>query len=177
MAKWVIDPDHAVARFSVRHFMIANVEGIFSQVIGLVEFDPPDLSGLSVKTEIEVKSLTTGHAERDEHLLSGDYFDAEKYPKIFFKSKKVEPKGGNRGRVAGDLIIRGITRPATLDFEYFGPVKSPFSGKSCVGFSATGKVNREDYGMTLSHPMEGGGLVVGKDVQIHIEIEADLATE
>jgi polyisoprenoid-binding protein YceI len=175
MAKWVIDPDHAVARFSVRHFMIANVEGIFGKMTGLIEFDPPDLGGLSAEAEIEVKSLTTGHAERDEHLLSADYFDVERYPKIVFKSAKVEPAKGNRGKVTGDLIIRGIPRPVTLDFEYFGPVKSPFSGKSCIGFSAAGKVNREAYGMTLSHSMEGGGLVVGKDVQIHIEIEADLA--
>ena len=174
MAKWVIDPDHAVARFSVRHFMIANVEGIFSRMTGLIEFDPPDLSRLSVEAEIEVKSLTTGHEERDEHLLSADYFDEERYSKIVFKSTKVGLTKGNRGKVTGDLTIRGIPRPVTLDFEYFGPVKSPFSGKSCVGFSASGKVNREVYGMTLSHPMEGGGLVVGKDVQIHIEIEADL---
>jgi len=175
MSKWVIDPDHAVARFSVRHFMIANVEGIFSKMTGLVEFNPPDLGRLSVEAEIEVKSLTTGHAERDEHLLSADYFDVERYPKIVFKSANVEPTTGNRGKVAGDLIIRGIRRPVTLDFEYFGPVKSPFSGKSCIGFSATGNVNRELFGMTLSHPMEDGGLVVGKDVQIHIEVEADLA--
>jgi len=174
MAKWVIDPDHAVARFSVRHFMIANVEGIFSRMTGLIEFDPPDLSRLSVEAEIEVKSLTTGHEERDEHLLSADYFDVESYPKIVFKSTKVGSTKGNRGKVTGDLTIRGIPQPVTLDFEYFGPVKSPFSGKSCVGFSASGKVNREAYGMTLSHPMEGGGLVVGKDVQIHIEIETDL---
>jgi len=176
MAKWVIDPDHAVARFSVRHFMIANVEGIFSRMTGLIEFDPPDLSWLSVEAEIEVKSLTTGHEERDEHLLSADYFDVESYPKIVFKSTKVGSTKRNRGKVTGDLTIRGIPQPATLDFEYFGPVKSPFSGKSCVGFSATGKVNREAFGMTLSHPMEGGGLVVGKEVQFHIEIEADLAT-
>jgi len=174
MAKWMIDPDHAVARFSVRHFMIANVEGIFSKMTGLIEFDPPHLDRLSVEAEIEVKSLTTGHAERDEHLLSADYFNAERYPKIVFRSAKVEPTRGSRGKVAGDLTIRGIPRTVTLDFEYFGPVKSPLSGKSCVGFSATGSVNREAYGMTLSHPMEGGGLVVGKDVQIHIEIEADL---
>jgi len=174
MAKWAIDPDHAVARFSVRHFMIANVEGIFSKMTGLIEFDPPDLGRLSVEAEIEVKSLTTGHAERDEHLLSPDYFDVGRYPKIVFKSARVEATGGNRGKVAGDLTLRGISRRVTLDFEYFGPVKSPFSGKSCIGFSATGKVDREAYGMTLSHPMEGGGLVVGKDVQIHIEIEADL---
>ena len=88
MAKWVIDPDHAVARFSVRHFMIANVEGIFSRMTGLIEFDPPDLGRLSVEAEIEVKSLTTGHPERDEHLLSADYFDVERYPKIIFKERK-----------------------------------------------------------------------------------------
>lgn len=103
MAKWVIDPDHAVARFSVKHFMIANVEGIFSKMTGLIEFEPPDLNRLSVEAEIEVKSLTTGHAERDEHLLSADYFDVESYPKIFFKSKRVDPGGSNRGRVKGDL--------------------------------------------------------------------------
>lgn len=177
MAKWVIDPDHAVARFSVRHFMIANVEGIFSKMTGLIEFDPLDLRRLSVEAEIEVKSLTTGHPERDEHLLSADYFDVERYPKIIFKSARVEPTGGNRGKVTGDLTLRGILRVVTLDFEYFGPVKSPFSGKSCIGFSATGEVDREVYGMTLSHPMEGGGLVVGKDVRIHIELEADLAVE
>ena len=124
MAKWVIDPDHAVARFSVRHFMIANVEGIFSKMTGLIEFDPPHLDRLSVEAEIEVKSLTTGHAERDEHLLSADYFNAERYPKIVFRSAKVEPTRGSRGKVAGDLTIRGIPRTVTLDFEYFGPVKA-----------------------------------------------------
>ena len=157
--------------------MIANVEGIFSKMTGLIEFDPLDLRRLSVEAEIEVKSLTTGHPERDEHLLSADYFDVERYPKIIFKSARVEPTGGNRGKVTGDLTLRGILRVVTLDFEYFGPVKSPFSGKSCIGFSATGEVDREVYGMTLSHPMEGGGLVVGKDVRIHIELEADLAVE
>lgn len=175
MAEWVIDPDHAVARFSVKHFMIANVEGMFSKMTGLIQFDPPELGRLSVEAEIEVKSLTTGHPERDEHLLSDDYFDVERYPKVTFRSAKVELMGGTRGRVTGDLTIRGTTQPVTLDFEYFGPVKSPFSGKSCIGFSATGKVNREAYGMTLSHPMEGGGFVIGKDVQIHMEVEADLA--
>jgi polyisoprenoid-binding protein YceI len=120
-----------------------------------------------------VKSLTTGHPERDEHLLSSDYFDAGKYPKILFKSTRVEATGGNRGEVTGDLTIRGIRKPITLDFDFFGPVKSPFTGITCVGFSATGKVNREDYGMVSNIPMEGG-LVVGKDVQIRMEVEADL---
>jgi len=176
MKKWSLDPDHSVARFSIRHFMIANVEGLFSKMTGVIQFDPPDLTPLSVEAEIDVKSLTTGHPERDEHLLSPDYFDAGKYPKIFFKSTYVEGMGGNRGKITGDLTIRGIRRPVTLDFEFFGPVKSPFSGITCVGFSATGKVNREDYGMTWNAAMEGGGVVTGKDVQIHMEVEADLMT-
>jgi polyisoprenoid-binding protein YceI len=176
MAKWGIDPDHSVARFSVRHFMIANVEGLFSTMTGSVQLDPPGLNQLSVDAEIEVKSLTTGHPERDEHLLSADYFDYEKYPKIFFKSTKVEPTEGNRGKVTGDLTLRGIKRPVTLDFEFFGPVKSPFSGKSCIGFSAIGKVNREEYGMTWNEVMEDGGVVMGKEIQIQIEVEADLTT-
>lgn len=173
MKKWSIDSDHAVARFSIRHFMIANVEGLFTKMTGVIQFDPPDLTQLSVEAEIGVRSLTTGHQERDEHLLSPDYFDVEKYPNILFRSTRVEATGGNRGKITGDLTIRGIRKPITLDFDFFGPVKSPFSGITCVGFSAAGKVNREDYGMISNIPMEGG-FVVGKDVQIHMEVEADL---
>lgn len=176
MRKWSIDSDHSVARFSVRHFMIANVEGLFSKMTGVIQFDPPDLTSLSVEAEIDVKTLTTCHPERDEHLLSPDYFDAEKYPKIFFKSNRVEATGGNRAKVTGDLTIRGVRKPIILDSEFFGPVKSPFSGITCIGFSATGKVNREDYGMTWNAAMEGGGVVTAKDVQIHMEVEADLMT-
>ncbi len=153
--------------------MIANVEGLFTKMTGVIQLDPPDLKELSLEAEIDVRSLTTGNRERDEHLLSPDYFDVEKYPKIFFKSTRAEVTGVNRGKVTGDLTIRGIRRPITLDFDFFGPVKSPFSGINCVGFSATGKVNREDYGMISNTPMEGG-VVVGKDVQIHMEVEADL---
>jgi polyisoprenoid-binding protein YceI len=176
MKKWLIDSDHAVARFSVRHFMIANVEGLFSKMTGVIQFDPPNLTSLSVEAEIDVRSLTTCHPERDEHLLSPDYFDAEKYPKIFFKSIRVEPTGENRAKVTGDLTIRGIRKPVTLDSEFFGPVKSPFSGMTCIGFSASGKVNREDYGMTWNVAMEGGGVVTARDVHIHMEVEADLMT-
>ena len=128
-------------------------------------------SSLTMQTGRAISAVARFAVER---LCCPDYFDVGRYPKIVFKSARVEATGGNRGKVAGDLTLRGISRRVTLDFEYFGPVKSPFSGKSCIGFSATGKVDREAYGMTLSHPMEGGGLVVGKDVQIHIEIEADL---
>src|SRR4030042_3541548 len=110
MKRWSIDPDYSAARFSVRHFMIANIEGVFSRITGVIQFDPPDLPQLTVEAEIDVKNLTTGLAERDEHLLSPDYFDAEKYPKILFKSTRVEAIGGNRGKVTGDLTSREIGR-------------------------------------------------------------------
>jgi polyisoprenoid-binding protein YceI len=97
-----------------------------------------------------------------------------KFPKILFRSIQVEATKGHQGKMKGDLTIRGTKAPVTLDFEFSGPVKSPFSGKTCIGFSVSGKVNREEYGMTLNYAMEGGGVVIGKDVQIHIELEADL---
>jgi polyisoprenoid-binding protein YceI len=157
--------------------MIANVEGLFSGIIGVIQFDPPDLVHLSVEAEADVKNLSTGHAERDEHLLSPDYFDAEKYPKFLFKSTGVEAIGGNRGKLTGDLTIRGIKKPVTLDFEFSGPVKSPFSGITCIGFSATAKVIRAEYGMAWNETMEGGGVVMGTEIRINMEVEADLMTD
>jgi polyisoprenoid-binding protein YceI len=174
MAKWVIDEDHSVARFSIRHFMIANVVGLFSRLKGLILFDPPDPTHLSVEAEVEVQSLTTGHAERDEHLLSPDFFKVVEHPKILFKSTKVESIRENHFQLSGELTIVGITQPIALEADYFGPVKSPFSGKTCIGFSARGKISRENYGMKWNEAMEGGGVVMGREVKIEIDIEADL---
>jgi polyisoprenoid-binding protein YceI len=176
-AKWIIDPEHAVATFAVRHFMIANVVGLLGKMTGAIYFDPPDLFSLSAEAEIDVGSISTGHRERDEHLLSPDFFDVAKYPKITFKTIRVEATGDNRHRVSADLTIRGITHPISFEVEVLGPVKSPFSGKSCIGFRGTTKINREDYGMGENSPMKGGGLVVGKDVEITFDVEADLAAD
>jgi polyisoprenoid-binding protein YceI len=177
MAKWIIDVDHSVAKFSVRHFMIANIVGLFSKISGTINYDPSDPSRLSAEAEIKVRSLTTGHQARDEHLLSPDYFDAEKYPKMIFKTTRVEPVGENRCKVAADLTLHGITRPVTLEVETFGPVKSPFSEKVCMGFCGTARINREDFGMTSNYAMEGGGFVVGKEIEVTFDLEADLATD
>ncbi len=176
MAKWVIDTDHACATFSVRHFMVANVVGLFGKMTGIIYFDPPDVSRLSAEAEIDVTHLSTGSKARDEHLLSPDFLDASKYPKILFKTRSVEAKGERKGQVIADLTIRGITRPISIEVECFGPVKSPFSGNSCIGFSGVTKINREDYGIVLEYQMEGGGLVVGKEVGITFEVQADPAT-
>lgn len=177
MAKWTIDPDHACATFAVRHFMIANVVGLFGRMTGTIYYDPPEMASLSAEAEIDVKSMSTGSKARDEHLLSPDFLDVAKYPNITFKTTRVEPTGSNRGKVTADLTIRGITRPAFLDVECLGPVKSPFSGNSSMGFRGATKISREDYGIEANYPMEGGGLVVGKEVEITFDVQADLATD
>jgi polyisoprenoid-binding protein YceI len=174
MKKWSIDSDHSVARFSVRHFMIADIEGLFSKMIGVIQFDPPDLGTLSAEAEIDVRSLNTGGPARDEHLLSPDFFHAEQHPRIFFKTTAVTDIGGNHATVAGDLTIRGMRNAVTLAMNFYGPVKSPFSGTTCIGFSANGRLNRSDYGMTASQPMDGRGLVIGLEVGIYMQVEADL---
>ncbi len=175
MARWMIDPDHACATFAVRHFMIANVVGLFGRMTGVITFDPQDIALLSAEAEVDVESLSTGNKPRDEHLLGPDFFDAAHHPRIVFKTTRVDAAGDNRGRVSADLTIRGITRPISFEVEYLGPVKSPFSGKLSMGFRGATMINREDYGIELSYTMEGGGFVVGKDVDITFDVQADLA--
>jgi polyisoprenoid-binding protein YceI len=175
MARWIIDPDHTCATFAVRHFMIANVVGLFSKVTGAIHFDPPNIAHLSAEADIDVNSISTGNKARDEHLLSPDFLDAAKYPKIVFRTSRVEARRANRGKVTADLTIRGNTRPISLEVEGLGPVKSPFSGKSSIGFRGTTKINREDYGIVSDSKMEGGGLVIGKEVEITFDLEADIA--
>jgi len=175
MAKWIIDEDHACATFAVRHFMIADVVGLFGKMTGTVYFDPPDISRLSAEVEIDVSSISTGNRARDEHLLGPDFLDSAKYPKMAFKTIKVEALGNNRGKVTADLTLRGITRPVSFEVECLGPVKSPFSGKSCIGFRGATKINRRDYGIEVDYPMEGGGLVVGEEIGITFDLQADFS--
>jgi polyisoprenoid-binding protein YceI len=175
MAKWIIDEDHACVTFAVRHFMIANVVGLFGKVTGTIYFDPPDIAHLSAEAEIDVSSISTGHKARDEHLLGPDFLDSATYPKMAFKTIRVEATGDNRGKVTADLTIRGITRPTSFEVECLGPVKSPFSGKSCIGFRGATKINRRDYGIEAEHPMDGGGLVIGEEIEITFDLQADLA--
>jgi polyisoprenoid-binding protein YceI len=174
MSQWIIDPDHSVVAFAIRHMMIAFVRGQFNKVTGTIRFDPEDITRSSVEMEIEVASLTTGIKKRDEHLLSADFFEAEKYPKINFRSTKIEKTGTNSGKVTGDVTIHGITRPVTLEVNFFGPVKSPF-GETSMGLTAMTVLNREAFGIMWNEPIEKGGLMVGRDVELTIDIEADLA--
>lgn len=176
MATWIIDPDHSVACFAVRYMTITNVRGMFNKLSGTVLFDPPHVSRASVSAEINVASIDTGVKKRDDHLRSDEILDAARYPKITFRSTGIEPLGGNRGRVKGDLTIHGVTRPIALDAEFSGPVKSLFGGETMIGFTASAKLNREDFGVLWgSDSLEGGGLMTAREIEITLDIEADLA--
>ena len=176
MAKWIIDSDHSCAAFAIRHIALARVRGQFNSMRGTIDFDPSDRSRTSVEVDIDVASLNTGIKKRDEHLMTGDFFDEAKYPAIVFKSTKVEFINSMRCRVSGNLTMHGTTRPVTFEGEYAGPRKNPYGDETTIGFSGSITVNREDFSiMWGSEPMEGGGLVAGKDVQIFLDVEADLA--
>lgn len=169
-----VDPDHSVAGFQVRHMMISNVRGQFNSINGNITFDPNDIAESMVDVEIDTAGIWTGISKRDEHLKSGDFLDVGSHPKMTFKSSRVEPTGPRSFIVFGELTIRGITRAVALETDYSGPVKDPFEQGTSYGFSASAKINREEFGMTWNVGMEGGGFVVGKNVLITLEIEADL---
>lgn len=175
MTKWIIDPDHTVAAFSIRHMMIAHVRGQCNKVNGTLHLDADDMTRSSVDVTIDVKGLTTGIRKRDEHLQSADFFDAENHPVITFKSTRVELTGINSCRATGDLTIRGITRPVLLDVDFTGPIKSPY-GETSMGFSARTEINRYDFNVSWNEPMEKGGLMVGKHASVTIDGEADLSS-
>jgi len=176
MSKWKIDPDHSVAAFAIRHMMVVNIRGLFNNISGTIDLDPVDISRSSVEVTIEAASLTTGNKKRDEHLLTQDFFEISKYPLIVFKSTGVEKTGNNTGRVTGNLTLHGVTRPVKLDVEYSGPVKGPaaMGGETTMGFRTSVVIDRSDYGMEWNVPLEDGGLMLSKDVELNLEIEADL---
>ena len=173
MSKWKIDPDHSVAAFSIRHLEVAFVHGQMNEVSGSIEFDPDDIGNLSIELEIGVSSIITGIVKRDDHMKSADFFDAEKYPTISFESAKVEKSGAAKCKVRGDLKIHGIAKPVTIEVDVAGPVKSPF-GETSIGLTGRIVLNREDFDIKWNEPLESGGFMVGKDVEISVDLEADL---
>lgn len=179
MATWNIDSTHATAAFTVRHMMITNVRGQFLKITGTIEYDAANPGASAVEAVIDVKSMaTTGVEQRDQHLLSPDFFDVEKFPTITFKSTKVEvDSNGTDGKIHGDLTIRDVTRPVVLTVEKLGENKNPW-GQTVIGFTGSTKINREDFGLTWNMALEaGGGWLVGKDVKIELDVEAALVTE
>lgn len=173
--KWNIDPDHSVAAFKVRHMMVAHVRGQFNKLSGSARFDPEDPSSFSLEVAIDATGLYTGIAQRDEHLSSPDFFDLETYPTITFKSTGFTASDGG-GRLAGDVTVHGVTQPITLEVKFSGPVLLPedFGGETTLGITASALINREEFGMAWNAAMDDGGVVVGKDIWIDLDIEVDL---
>jgi len=165
---WAIDPTHTTVEFIGRHLVFTKVRGRFTGVSGAVTVaDDPNAS--SVEITLDAASITTGTPDRDAHLKSADFFDVESYPEITFKSTSVEWKG-HEGTVTGDLTVRGVSKPITLDVDLTGVVTDPWGGDRAV-FSASGEVDREDWGLTWNMALESGGVLVSKKIRFEIETE------
>ena len=167
---WTVDPQHTHVDFSVRHLMISTVKGRFGEVQGTVTFDPTDARDAQIDVTIDAASIDTRVTDRDNHLRSADFLDVVKHPTIRFTGRKVERLDQQRYRLIGDLTIRGVTREVPLEVEMQGTVKDPW-GNEKAGYSATGVINRHDFGLNWNAALETGGVVVGAEVKITLEGE------
>jgi polyisoprenoid-binding protein YceI len=168
---WTIDPGHSSATFSVRHMVVANVKGEFAGPVGTATYDPKDLSTLRVEATIDARTINTRNPDRDKDLRSDLFFDVAKYPRITFKSKSVTVEGPGKLKVLGDLTIKGVTKPVTLDVEGPTPEIKDIWGTQRIGVTATTAVDRRDFGIVYNRMLEGGGAVVGDQVSISLDIE------
>lgn len=166
---WTVDSAHSNLGFSVRHMMISNTKGHFNQFSGTAEINDKDLTKSTMTLEIDTSSIDTGDAKRDEHLRSPDFFDASKHAKMVFKSTKIK-RAGKGYKVTGELTLHGITKPVTFDATITQPVKTPF-GTTVRGVNVTGTIQRKEFGMTWNKALDAGGLAVGDEVKIDVELE------
>ncbi len=169
--QWSFDPTHSRVGFVIRHMVFAKVRGAFNTWSGTFSFDPEDPASGSVTAQIDVASVDTGNADRDNHLRSAEFFNAEQLPHISFKSTSFEAAGDKRLKVAGELTIRDVTRPVVLNVEYGGSARDPW-GNLRAGFELTGKINRKDFGLTWNQALEAGGVLVGEDVEFDVQVQA-----
>jgi polyisoprenoid-binding protein YceI len=171
---WTIDPAHTLVEFSAKHLMITTVRGGFSEVAGTIVVNEANPSQSSVEVDIAAASIDTRVDQRDAHLRSADFLHVENFPKITFRSRRIEGAPdveGNRFRIVGDLTIRGTTREVALDVTYDGRREDPWGGER-IGFSADTRIDRRDFGLTWNQALEAGGVVVGNDIRIHLEVQA-----
>jgi len=169
---WNIDPVHTTAEFKIRHMMITNVKGHFKPVNGVITIDEGDISKSHVEASIDAASINTREADRDAHLRSAEFLDVEKFPTLTFSSTRVTRTGQEDLEVEGDLTIHGVTRPVTFLVEGpTAPGKDPW-GSVRIGLSATTKINRKDFGLTWNAALETGGILVGDEVTISLDVQA-----
>ena len=170
-APWEFDPAHTGVHFKVRHLMISSVRGEFEKVSGKIVYDESDVTKSSADIAIETASINTRVAKRDEHLRSPDFLDVAKYPAITFRSKRVEKAGDGTLKMTGDLTIRGVSKEVVLTVEGPSPeIKDPMGNRRVGGQAAT-KINRKDFGLVWNKALETGGVVVGDEVEITIDVE------
>lgn len=175
MTKWELEPGHSAAEFRARHMMVTWVRGAFKDIHGIVEFDPVTCDNLQVDLTIDANLIWSGEPARDGHLRSPDFLDVENHPHITFKSTQCTRISGTTYTLQGNLTIRGKTKPVDLAVEYHGSWKTPFGSDKTVtrlGFSATTKINRHDFGVSWNDNLDHGGIVVGDHVYIDLDLEA-----
>ena len=168
MKKWTIDPTHSEVGFKVKHMMFTNVKGLFNDYSADIRFND-DLKDADLQFEAQINSIFTNNADRDAHLKGADFFDAEQFPTLHFKSTKIEGSGSDY-EITGDLTIKGVTKPVTLNAEFSGLMTDPW-GNTKVGLNIDGKINRKDFGLTYNAALETGGVLVGEDVKLNAEIQ------
>ena len=180
MAKWIFEPGHSAAEFAVRHMMVSHMRGLFKNVHGSIDFDPDNpVDAAAVDATINAAGIWTGDDERDAHLRGADFLNVEKYPDIIFRSTEIRCAGEADFKVTGDLTLCGVTRPVVLATHYLGRWQCPSweGGKDLgpvgrIGFIATTAINRHHFGVSWNAPMDRGGMVVGDDVLITLDVEA-----
>jgi polyisoprenoid-binding protein YceI len=182
--KWIFEPGHTAAEFSVRHMMVSNVRGHFKNVEGTIEIDPDNLTDVKVEAIIKANDVWTGDDYRDGHLRAADFLDVENHPEITFKGSRVKFSSQNEFKLTGDLTIRGVTHETTLDVQMLGQWDTPFWEDGVdkgpmrrAGFVATTCINRHDFGVSWNDKLDKGGIVVGDEANITIDVEALLMTE
>ena len=168
---YTIDPAHSTAGFKVRHMMVANVRGEFSGISGTVQYDAENPANSRLALTIQAASIDTRNADRDAHLRSNDFFAMDRFPQISFVSTGVEAVDEWTYRVTGDLTIKDVTRPVTVDFEYTGAAVDPF-GNHRIGLEGTTTINRKDWGVSWNAPLEAGGVLVSEKVTLEFEVSA-----
>ena len=167
---WKIDPAHSLIEFAVRHLMITTVKGRFAGVEGTVQLDETDPAFADVDVRIDVASIDTREPQRDAHLRSADFFDVEQHPHITFVTKRPITRRDNRFTLLGDLTVHGVTKEVALDVTEEGRGKDPWGGER-MGFSATTKIKRSDFGLTWNQALEAGGVLVGDEIKISLDLE------
>src|SRR6187431_1187139 len=167
--KWVLDPTHSEVQFKVKHLVISTVSGFFKSFEGSLTTESEDFENAKVEFSLDVNSIDTNQEQRDGHLKSAEFFDAEKYPKISFTSTAFT-KDGDDYKLNGDLTIKGVTKPVSLDVEYGGSA-GDFYGNTKAGFEVTGKINRKEFGLTWDGVTEAGSIVVGEDIKLIINVQ------